>query len=197
MEEFTSSEMEQWTSQEPEIIVEETEAQQADPVMETQQITPDQTDNWTFTSTPEFMQPQVESVGEILDPIGEVILPEQEIQQIDQVPTPTPVTDDIQREQLRLLEQIAEKLDGSSVVTTEQDSVGATEVIIEEQTEETTDYVKEMYKQMVALGDRVERIETNTGIIASDNQLIGKISVGSSLVILGALVVYFFLGRIR
>lgn len=103
----------------------------------------------------------------------------------------------ISSEELKILKEIRDSLKNGEVSldseteTVEQHTEVDTEATNEtESTESTTSYY-------VIMDDRLQSLENVMEIQARDQQLIGKLSVGCMVVLIGAFVVYLFLGRIR
>lgn len=72
-----------------------------------------------------------------------------------------------------------------------------TESLVEASSEETTDYIKLIYGEVKRQNDNIGSLEGKVITMARDQQIIGILSVGSSILLIGALGVFFFLWRVR
>ena len=136
---------------------------------------------------PEPEQIQIEQEPEpVTDPVNQiqVLEPEQPIFSS----TDNGETVAIQKEILSVLKEIKAEKDADSLESeTEQETE---EVIIEEETETTTGVLD-------VISAEIRSIKAQQAISVHDQQLIGQVQTAVSSITLGALVVWFFIGRIR
>lgn len=194
---FTSQEQEQeiqpyiWT-EEPDVIQEEPEPEQ---IQEEQEPEPIQLEQEIFTSSElmtlneEIEQIPEEILPEQTQPIPEELPQEQKIveEPIQQAPSSTGLEQienlEIQKQILETLKKIEENGAPSSESETEAP-------VIEEATETTTDVLQVIRSDLSEM-QKLQKISVK------DQQTIGLVQTGTITILLGAIVIWLFLGRIR
>ena len=198
MEEIFTSQVQEQEIQ-PYIWIEEPEEIQAEPEPEEIQAEPEpdpiQIEQEIFTSSElmtldeEIEQIPEEILPEQAQPIPEEISQEQNIveESIQQTPSSTGLEQienlEIQKQILETLKKIEENGAPSSESETETP-------VIEEATETTTDVLQ-------AIRSDLSEMQKLQKISVKDQQTIGLVQTGTITILLGAIVIWLFLGRIR
>lgn len=68
---------------------------------------------------------------------------------------------------------------------------------VETTTEATTDYVQMIYSEVKHQNENLNALQGSVLTIGKDQQTIGVLSVGATILLVGALGVFFFLWRVR
>lgn len=68
---------------------------------------------------------------------------------------------------------------------------------VETSSEVTTDYVQMIYSEVKHQNENLDALQSSLLTIGKDQQTIGVLSVGATILLIGALGVFFFLWRVR
>lgn len=139
-----------------------------------------------FTSE-ELVKPEEENIV-ILDPMEDMnLVMEDQMEKLTEVSASDTIDLFTSQDQNLLM---SSTLKSESEMELERIRILLEDYLVEDSIESTTDYY-------TIISGNLEDIKESVNVIGHDQQTIGLLSVGSSILIIGILAVYVFLGRIR